>query len=203
MTTIPAPGGVLPLPKTTFTFISDPSHGWLIASPAWLKAVGLQLTDISTFSYQRPDGILALEEDCDAPMFIAAFLKRFGDCHDLRETHQEVTEIRTWPSISHSVNPEGVITFEIQRCPMIADGDDGYTMFDAVDHAGQTWEFIDVAVTKRVDDCLVDEVAGVDCIKTIATSDAVLEAFASAFPTATMEDHLEGVAHLGFSTSRA
>ena len=99
MNTLTAPGGALPLPKTIFTFISDPGHSWLILSPAWLDAVGLKLADISTFSYQRADGFLALEEDSDAPAFITAFGKMFGDCIDLRETHQDVTEIRNWPHV--------------------------------------------------------------------------------------------------------
>lgn len=272
MTTLTAPGGALPLPKTIFTFISDPGHGWLIVAPGWLDAVGLTLADISTFSYQRADGILALEEDCDARAFIRAFEQRFGDCFELREIDQESTEIRNWPQISHDVPtsekttsvasarhidmPErgvfamentadlktalsdlhqlehlsesmcgadimeflegpialldqvadcgrsaDVITYEIQRFPMIADSEDGYTLFDAVDHAGQTWEFIDVTVTKRVNDCLVDEVASVDCITSIDASDAVLKAFASAFPMATTEDHLEDVAHLSASAA--
>ncbi len=246
-----------PLPKVSFTFISDPGHSWLILSPAWLDAVGLTLADISTCSYQCADGILALEEDCDAPAFIKAFEARFGACCDLLEAHHDVTEIRNWPCISHAISAspcrevpaviarentadlkialsdlhrlehlsesmcgadimeylEGpialldqvagcgrtadVITYEIQRFPMIADGEDGYTLFDAVHHAGQTWAFIDVTVTKRVNDCLVDEVASVDCIPRIDASDAVMKAFASAFPMATTEDHLDAVAHLG------
>ena len=202
MTTHVITGCAMPLPKTIFTFISDPGHSWLILSPAWLDAVGLKLADISTFSYQRADGFLALEEDSDAPAFITAFGKMFGDCIDLRETHQDVTEIRNWPHVCHQAGADrakDVITYEIQRFPMIDDGAGGYTLFDPVDHAGRMWAFIDVSVTKRVNDCLVDEIACVDGIKDIATSDAVMEAFSSAYPTATIEDHLEGVAHLGFS----
>ena len=82
--------------------IHHTGFGWLIVSPAWLEAVGLSLTDISTFSYQRADGVLALEEDCDAPAFIQAFQARFGPLYDLREFHQDVdSEIRNWPHVCH------------------------------------------------------------------------------------------------------
>ena len=109
MTTHVITGCAMPMPKTTFAMLSDPGHGWLIVSPAWLEAVGLSLTDISTFSYQRADGVLALEEDCDAPTFVQAFQARFGPLYDLREFHQDVDSgIRNWPRVVHEAGADSV-----------------------------------------------------------------------------------------------
>ena len=38
MTTHVITGCAMPMPKTTFAMLSDPGHGWLIVSPAWLEA---------------------------------------------------------------------------------------------------------------------------------------------------------------------
>jgi hypothetical protein len=62
---------------TTFTFHSDPSHGWLEVSAAELFNVGFLPSDFSAYSYQQGD-VAYLEEDCDAPVFIQAYEAHIG-----------------------------------------------------------------------------------------------------------------------------
>jgi hypothetical protein len=79
--------------KTSFTFYSDPSHGWLKVSIADIKAVDLQLENFSGYSYR--EGLsLYLEEDQDAPTFLNAYkakndgnLPIFKDSYTDRNSH--------------------------------------------------------------------------------------------------------------------
>lgn len=89
------------------------------------------------------------------------------------------------------------ITYEIQRFPMIGDGQGGFTLYNLADHKGQKWGFMDVSVTKRVNDCLVDEAASVENITNIREADRALQAFEAALPNADVIDHLEGLADYG------
>lgn len=53
-----------------YLFLEDPGHGWLKVSLEELHELGIA-NQISHYSYQ--DGRFAyLEEDCDAPRFLAA-----------------------------------------------------------------------------------------------------------------------------------
>jgi hypothetical protein len=52
-------------------WISDAGHAWLAVPESTLKALGIE-SRISSCSYRGPDGILFLEEDCDAPEFMSA-----------------------------------------------------------------------------------------------------------------------------------
>lgn len=54
-------------------FISTPGHGYLVAEKAMLRQLGIA-DKISNCSYQRL-GSVYLEEDCDAPLFLAAMEK--------------------------------------------------------------------------------------------------------------------------------
>lgn len=56
----------------TFTFWTDPGHGWLEVRVAEAAIVGLKPSDFSECSY-RTGQRLFLEEDCDAPLFINAW----------------------------------------------------------------------------------------------------------------------------------
>jgi len=66
--------------QSTYTFHSDPGHGWMEVPAADLAPLGLKKTDFSQYSYKRmnppmtssdsPQEMLYLEEDCDAPKFI-------------------------------------------------------------------------------------------------------------------------------------
>lgn len=74
-------------PKKTYTFYTDPGHGWLRVPLA--EAKGL---NISSCSYQDKN-FAYLEEDCDAGIF----LENIKD-HKIIVVHHEVTFIRQLPS---------------------------------------------------------------------------------------------------------
>lgn len=62
--------------KLTFTFYTDPSHGWLEVPFDVLAKVGV-VEEITQFSYM--DEVNAyLEEDCDASTFMEAFFRKYG-----------------------------------------------------------------------------------------------------------------------------
>ena len=54
----------------TFTFYSDPGHGWLAVPRALLRDLGIA-DEITPYSYQRLDHVY-LEEDCDLRTFTRA-----------------------------------------------------------------------------------------------------------------------------------
>ena len=54
----------------TFTFYSDPGHGWLAVPRALLHDLGIA-DEITPYSYQRLDHVY-LEEDCDLSTFTRA-----------------------------------------------------------------------------------------------------------------------------------
>ena len=81
-----------------FTYHIDPGHGWVEVSFHDMRASGLQPSDFSRYSYRKRN-VFYLEEDCDAPKFIAAWESKHGRKVDLREVHCERTFIRNLPSI--------------------------------------------------------------------------------------------------------
>lgn len=62
---------------TTFTFHTDPGHGWLEVPVSELFNVGLLPSDFSSYSYQQGE-VVYLEEDCDAPVFIHTYEQHIG-----------------------------------------------------------------------------------------------------------------------------
>lgn len=66
------------------TFYTDPGHGWLEVPWTELKALGLNPNDFSRYSYRRRNTFY-LEEDCDAPKFIAAYKAKHGTEPKVRE----------------------------------------------------------------------------------------------------------------------
>jgi len=73
-------------PKT-FTYITDPGHGWLIVSPDDLRKAELPDYKITRYSYiNGARSQIALEEDCDMATFLDAWHLKFG-MPELR--HQE------------------------------------------------------------------------------------------------------------------
>jgi len=74
---------------TRFTFHSDPGHGWLQVTSRDLEATGLSPRDFSIYSYRKGDNFY-LEEDCDAPKFIAAWERRHGKTMEMRDVSWSV-----------------------------------------------------------------------------------------------------------------
>ena len=63
----------------TYSFLSDPGHGWLKVPFGDFLAVGLDLKKISTFSYYDSYRTnVYLEEDCDLAIFVGAYQKTHG-----------------------------------------------------------------------------------------------------------------------------
>ncbi len=61
-----------------YTFTADPGHGWLVVPTRDIALLGIA-QDITPYSYLSPRGGKAyLEEDVDAPRFVAAYAKRYG-----------------------------------------------------------------------------------------------------------------------------
>jgi hypothetical protein len=74
--------------RNRFCFYIDPGHGWLAVLNADLRAFDLTAADFTACSYVSEDGQrLYLEEDCDAPKFIAAFEARLGFKPEIFERH--------------------------------------------------------------------------------------------------------------------
>jgi hypothetical protein len=80
------------MPKQ-YVFHNDPGHAWLAVKRSELEQLGI-LHRITRYSYQR-GGTVYLEEDCDAPLFIAAKKER-GEKVEYRESYQERTPIRSY-----------------------------------------------------------------------------------------------------------
>jgi len=77
-----------------FTFHTDPGHGWLEVPMSLLRDLGIA-DKISSYSYMRGDSAY-LEEDCDAGLFVRAFLKRFGSRPDHTEAYTHNAPMRSY-----------------------------------------------------------------------------------------------------------
>lgn len=79
-------------------YVEDPGHGWLIVTPQQLASYGLTEAQVSRYSYQSPDGSeIALEEDSDAGLFIAAFQRAHDEQPYFAREYQHPCPIRNWP----------------------------------------------------------------------------------------------------------
>jgi hypothetical protein len=83
---------------TTFKYISDPGHGWLQVNWTDLRALSLNPTSFSRYSYRKGNTFF-LEEDCDAAVFVEAYKAQRGKLPALVEEYQEHTFIRGLPPI--------------------------------------------------------------------------------------------------------
>lgn len=81
----------------TVHWVTDSAHGWLVVQAESVRA---SRADISSYSYISPDGAWAyLEEDCDAPAYLAAMgLEPDGDVGLAHHTDGEsyVRELSPW-----------------------------------------------------------------------------------------------------------
>ncbi len=84
-----------------FKFHSDPGHGWLAVRVLDLLKVGLDLTDISGYSYVNGQTVY-LEEDCDLTKFWNAFEFTFGSVPTIVNLEQRNSyhNIRSYPQLS-------------------------------------------------------------------------------------------------------
>lgn len=78
----------------TFKFHSDPGHGWLAVKRQLLIDLGI-LNTISHCSFQKGKTIY-LEEDCDAPKFLAAYKAKVGEDAVIKESGKDNLAIRTY-----------------------------------------------------------------------------------------------------------
>jgi hypothetical protein len=62
---------------TEFLSITDPGHGWLVVTIDNVNAVGLSMLEFSNSSFVQ-DGVLFLEEDADATLFVLAYEATMG-----------------------------------------------------------------------------------------------------------------------------
>lgn len=62
---------------TTYIYHTDPGHGWIEVPVADLQELGLKLADFTRYSYINHDRVY-LEEDCDAAVFVNAYVEKHG-----------------------------------------------------------------------------------------------------------------------------
>jgi hypothetical protein len=82
----------------SFTFHTDPGHGWLEVSMHDMRDVGLEPHSFSRYSY-RQRNVFYLEEDCDASKFIAAWEAKHGKGWVSADKYATQSFIRNLPSI--------------------------------------------------------------------------------------------------------
>lgn len=81
--------------KETFTFHTDPGHGWVEVPLQVIQELDIK-KDISSYSYTDGRNVY-LEEDCDAGKFVTAFEKVNGSRPKLVEKYAEYAHIRNLP----------------------------------------------------------------------------------------------------------
>jgi hypothetical protein len=82
--------------KLTLPQHIDPAHGWLAVPRALIEELGIA-RHISVYSYEGPDCTVYLEEDDDAPVFIAAAMDAGWDLHFTIQETDEPSPIRRLP----------------------------------------------------------------------------------------------------------
>lgn len=87
------------VPKPDFVFVCDPGHAWLMVTDDDIASVGLSAAAFSPCSYRSPRGQVALEEDVDAPAFIAAWEAAHGRLMNVADHPLDYdAACRSWPS---------------------------------------------------------------------------------------------------------
>ena len=82
------------------TFHADPSHAWLAVPLNALEDLGIT-KKISRYSY-KGKRLAYLEEDCDAPVFLEAFIAKYAFRPDWKESFSNRrSRIRSMPSYSY------------------------------------------------------------------------------------------------------
>lgn len=84
---------------------SDPAHGWLLVTEEQMKESGIQAATFSPYSYYSAEfRTYALEEDCDARLFLRALADQ-GIEHMVWEEHQSDGDsfVRSWDRIEQEI----------------------------------------------------------------------------------------------------
>ena len=85
--------------KREYKFHSDSGHGWLAVPISDLARMGI-LKRVTPYSRMNGQTVY-LEEDCDASMFIAAFIRLKGHAPKIRELlTRESSGIRDYPNLN-------------------------------------------------------------------------------------------------------
>lgn len=92
---------VVAVMSKSFIFYQDPGHGWVAVSRKDLAAIGLTADNFSRYSHRSSSGnTFYLEEDCDAPIFFAAYLAKYGEKPTFVDKHtNNRSRIRSLPDI--------------------------------------------------------------------------------------------------------
>ncbi len=85
----------------TYTFYSDPGHGWLEVQKKELEELNI-FNKVSEYSYINND-LVYLEEDCDANIFINAFKSKFGVNPKIYEPIKDNHKIRSYSRFQKAV----------------------------------------------------------------------------------------------------
>lgn len=83
----------------TYTFVSDPGHGWLRVPLGHLLKSGYQPTEYSFYDHCYA----FLEEDCDAPLFMRAAGVTQDDIHWTYVNHFHRNNKHSFPAKDHNV----------------------------------------------------------------------------------------------------
>jgi hypothetical protein len=78
--------------QTTFTFHTDPGHGWVEVPFSVLKELGIE-DKITPYSYAH-NSVAYLEEDCDGTTFVEAYKAKYGDYPKCTDKYTENCFVR-------------------------------------------------------------------------------------------------------------
>lgn len=78
----------------TYRFYHDAGHGWLAVKKAELERLGIS-DKITGYSYAN-GGMVYLEEDLDAPAFVAAKKEQGEPCQIISISHGDRSPIRSY-----------------------------------------------------------------------------------------------------------
>lgn len=85
-------------------FISDPAHGWLLVSEEQMKEAGFQAATFSPYSFHSAEfQCYALEEDCDATLFLRALDKQGIEYRVHEESTDNDAFVRSWDRIDRPI----------------------------------------------------------------------------------------------------
>jgi hypothetical protein len=84
--------------RPDFVFVCDPGHAWLMVGDDDIAAIDLTAADFTIYSKRSPAGQVALEEDVDAPRFIAAWEAVHGRLMNVADYPVDGdARCRSWP----------------------------------------------------------------------------------------------------------